>query len=87
MAFDACMMRAMLSEFASQFPEAKIEKVLQPQNDEIDLVVHHGRSSRRLVLNVGPNAPRLQLSDIAKENPSNFSTCLDSIAFFNALKS
>ena len=69
MAFDACMMRAVLSEFTTQFPEAKIEKVLQPQNDEIDLVVHHGRSSRRLVLNVGPNAPRLQLSDIAKENP------------------
>ena len=69
MAFDACMMRAMLSEFTSQFPEAKIEKVLQPQNDEIDLVVHYGRSSRRLVLNVGPNAPRLQMSDIAKENP------------------
>ena len=69
MAFDACMMRAMLSEFTSQFPEAKIEKVLQPQNDEIDLVVHHGRTSRRLVLNVGPNAPRLQVSDVAKENP------------------
>ena len=69
MAFDACMMRAVLSEFTSQFPEAKIEKVLQPQNDEIDLVVHYGRRSRRLVLNVGPNAPRLQLSDIAKENP------------------
>lgn len=69
MAFDACMMRAVLSEFSSEFPEAKIEKVLQPQNDEIDLVVHHGRSSRRLVFNVGPNAPRLQLSDIAKENP------------------
>ena len=69
MAFDACMMRAVLSDFSSQFPEGKIEKVLQPQNDEIDMVVHYGRSSRRLVLNVGPNAPRLQLSDIAKENP------------------
>ena len=69
MAFDACMMRAVLSEFSTQFPEGKIEKVLQPQNDEIDLVVHYGRCSRRLVLNVGPNAPRLQLSDIAKENP------------------
>ncbi len=69
MAFDACMMRAVLSEFTAQFPEGKIEKVLQPQNDEIDLVVHYGRSSRRLVLNVGPNAPRLQLSDISKENP------------------
>lgn len=69
MAFDACMMRAVLSELREEFAEAKIEKVLQPQNDEIDLVIHHGRVSRRLVFNVGPNAPRLQLSDVAKENP------------------
>ena len=69
MAFDACMMRAVLSEFSREFPDAKIEKVLQPQNDEIDLVIHSGRTSRRLVFNVGPNAPRLQLSDTAKENP------------------
>ena len=69
MAFDACMMRAVLSEFGSEFPEAKIEKVLQPRNDEIDLVIHCGKKSRRLVFNVGANAPRLQLSDTVKENP------------------
>ncbi len=62
-------MRASLNEFSTQFPEAKIEKVLQPKNDEVNLLVHYGRSSRRLVFNVGPNAPRLQLSDIARENP------------------
>ena len=69
MAFDACMMRAVLSEFSAEFSEAKIEKVLQPRVDEIDMVIHYGRNSRRLVFNVGPNAPRLQTSDIAKENP------------------
>ena len=69
MAFDACMMRAVLSEFNSEFPEAKIEKVLQPGNDEINLQIHYGKSSRRLVFNVGPNAPRLQLSDRVRENP------------------
>lgn len=69
MAFDACMMRAVLSEYRREFPEAKIEKVLEPQNDEIDMVIKHRRHSRRLVFNVGPNAPRLQLSDTAKENP------------------
>ncbi len=69
MAFDACMMRAVLTEFRSEFPEAKIEKVLQPRVDEVDMLIHYGRSSRRLVFNVGPNAPRLQLSDMAKENP------------------
>ena len=69
MAFDACMMRAVLTEFTSEFPEAKIEKVLQPRNDEIDMLIHFGGRSRRLVFNVGPNAPRLQLSDKQKENP------------------
>ena len=69
MAFDACMMRAVLSEFSTEFPEAKIEKILQPANDEIDMVIHHGRSSMRLLFNVGPNAPRLQLTDKVKENP------------------
>lgn len=69
MAFDACMMRAVLSEFSESFPEAKIEKILQPANDEIDLVIHHGKRSSRLLFNVGPNAPRLQLTSVAKENP------------------
>ena len=69
MAFDACMMHAVLDEFSREFPEAKIEKVLQPRNDEIDMLIHYGKSSRRLVFNVGPNAPRLQLSDTQKENP------------------
>ena len=69
MAFDACMMRAVLSEFTSQFPEAKIEKVLQPANDEIDIVLHHQKRSSRLLFNVGPNAPRLQLTAKVKENP------------------
>ena len=65
------MMRAVLSEIQSGFPGARIEKVLQPQNDEIDLVIHSGRCGGRLVLNAGPNSPRIQLSDIAKENPQN----------------
>lgn len=63
------MMRAVLSEFSENFPEAKIEKILQPANDEIDIVIHHGHKSARLLFNVGPNAPRLQLTERAKENP------------------
>lgn len=69
MAFDSYTMRSVLTEYKREFPEAKIEKVLEPQRDEIDLVIKCGRNQRRLVFNVGPNAPRLQLSSIAKENP------------------
>ena len=69
MAFDACMMRAVIGEINRSFPDAKIEKVLQPANDEIDLVIHSGRKSGRLLFNVGPNAPRMGLTSVAKENP------------------
>ena len=69
MAYDACMMRAVLSEYLNKFPEAKIEKVVQPQNDEVNFLIHHGKSNSRLVFNVGPNSPRLQLSQAQRENP------------------
>ena len=69
MAYDAYMMRATLSEVRAGFPDAKVEKVLQPKSDEIDLVIHSGRTSRRLILNVGAGTQRIQLSDIQRENP------------------
>ncbi len=69
MAFDACMMRAVLSEIQRDFADARIEKVLMPANDEVDLCLHAGKKSARLVFNVGPNAPRLQLSNLQKDNP------------------
>ena len=62
-------MRCVLDELSSAMPEARIEKVLGPRNDEIDMQLHSGKRSARLVFNVGPNAPRLQLSERAKENP------------------
>lgn len=69
MAYDAFMMRAVLFGIEQKFIGAKVERVLQPQADELDLVLHAGRESKRLVLNVGPNAPRMQLSSQSKENP------------------
>ncbi len=69
MAFDACMMRAVIAEINKDFTDAKIEKVHQPQNDEVDLIIHSGKNTGRLVFNLGPSAPRMQLSDISRENP------------------
>ncbi len=69
MAYDAFMMRAVLSDIEARFIGAKVERVLQPQADELDLILRAGKESRRLVLNVGPNAPRMQLSSQSKENP------------------
>ena len=63
------MMRAVIHEITENFIGARIEKVLQPTSDEVDLLLHSGKLNKRLVFNVGPNSPRMQLSDIAKENP------------------
>ena len=71
MAFDACMMRAVINEFNNGFPDAKIEKVLQPASDEINLLIHSGKQNKRLVFNAGANCARLQTSDIVKENPKS----------------
>lgn len=69
MAFDACMMRAVVGQIREQCRDGKVEKILQPASDEIDILIHAGGAGHRIVCNVGPNAPRLQLSQIAKENP------------------
>lgn len=69
MAYDACMMRAVLHEIEEDYIDARVEKVLEPMGDELDLILHARRISRRLIFNVGPNAPRMQLSDMVKENP------------------
>ena len=67
MAFDACMMRAMLSEFTTEFPEAKIEKVYQPMNDEIVFAIRGGKSCGRLVFNSWPGTEIPQAAHTQKQ--------------------
>ena len=66
MAFDAFMMRAVISEINRELPDAKIEKVLQPLPDEIDLAIHSGKRSARLLFNAGPSAPRMGITETVK---------------------
>ena len=70
MAYDAGMLYCVLEEISRLCLGGKVERVLQPSDDEIDLVLHAYGASRRLCIRVGANAPRLSLTRIAKENPS-----------------
>ena len=71
MAYDAGMLRAVLSEI-NRLTEggAKIEKIYQPSRDEVTLTLRLGRDVRRLVLNAGTSSPRVSLSDLNRENPA-----------------
>lgn len=69
MAFDAGMLSAVLHEISSLCLGARVEKVCQPTQDEIDILLKSAGVLRRLTVNVGSNAPRIALSAIAKGNP------------------
>lgn len=70
MAFDAGMVAAITGELRERLTLARIEKVHQPEKDEILLLLHSGRDNLRLTISASANNPRIHLTDEVKENPS-----------------
>lgn len=70
MAYDAGMLYCVLDEIRRLCLGGKVERVLQPSDDEIDLLIHAFGETKRLCMRVGSNAPRLSLTRIGKENPA-----------------
>lgn len=70
--FDAGMLRAVIHEINTFVAGgARVEKVYQPLKDEIDLLLHVGRETKRLCINASSNAPRISFSERSRENPAN----------------
>ena len=67
MALDAICLQAVVREIAPQVEGLKIEKIQQPARDQVILLL---RSNKRLLLNAGANAPRLQLTELLRDNPA-----------------
>ncbi|WP_409969017.1 NFACT RNA binding domain-containing protein [Bengtsoniella intestinalis] len=67
MALDALTLHAIVEELRPQLIGSRIEKVQQPSRDQILLTL---RGNRKLLLNASPQAPRLQLTSISRENPA-----------------
>ncbi len=71
MAFDAGMLACTLAELRRTALGARIEKVYQPERDEILLQMRSFEGGKRLLINAGSNNPRIGFSEIQKENPQN----------------
>ena len=71
MAFDAGMLACTLSELKKTALGARIEKVYQPERDEIVLAMRSFEGGKRLSINAGSGNPRIGFTDTAKENPQN----------------
>lgn len=68
MAFDAVMLRLIANEINS-YGELKIEKVYQPSNDEIVLMLHSYSKNMKLLINAGSSCPRMNFTTTQAENP------------------
>lgn len=69
MAFDAGMVAAISCELRECLVGARVEKVNQPEKDEILLLLHTSSGSRRLCISASVNNPKIHLSSQIKENP------------------
>ena len=69
MAFDAGMLACVLAEIREKSLGARVEKVFQPERDEIVLQMRSIEGGKRLLINAGSNNPRLCFTTEQKENP------------------
>jgi len=70
MAFDAGMVGALAHEIGTRIIGARVEKVYQPEKDELVLSIHTKEGSCRLSIAAGANHPRIALVSRQKENPA-----------------
>lgn len=67
MPLDAICLQAVVEELRPQLLGLRIDKVQQPARDQVVLLL---RGNKRLLLNAGANAPRIQLTELPRENPA-----------------
>ena len=69
MPLDGFVISAIKDELMDKIMNAKIEKIHQPESDEIIIQLHSNREIYKLLLSSNSNFPRIHLTKIKKENP------------------
>ncbi len=69
MALDAILLSGTVSELKPKIEGAKIDKVQQPERDQILLTLRCGRENLKLLICAGAGNGRIQLSSASFENP------------------
>lgn len=69
MAFDAGMLACMVHEIRTVALGGRIEKIMQPERDEIILQLRSTAGGKRLLINAGAG-PRIGFTELTRENPA-----------------
>ena len=70
MPFDGITIHALTEEISEYLVGSKIDKVHQPESDEIVLLIRKDRKNLRLLLSADSNLPHFSVSSSKKENPT-----------------
>lgn len=71
MAFDGITIAALKNELENKILGGRIDKIYQPENDEIILGIRCFGINSRLLLTANPSNPKFHFTNIARSNPSN----------------
>ncbi len=69
MPFDAIAVSAVVSELSNKIAGGRIEKIHQPEKDEIRIFVKNDKKSYILLLSADSQNPRIHLTEHTKQNP------------------
>ncbi|MGI6777038.1 MAG: Rqc2 family fibronectin-binding protein [Acetivibrionales bacterium] len=71
MPFDGIVIKGVVEELSNKLINGRIEKIYQPEADEILISIRANKENYKLVMSASPNNPRIHLTETAKENPSS----------------
>lgn len=69
MAFDTVCLSCIVSELSSLLEYGKIDKVQQPERDEILLTIRNRQGTHRILISANGSSPRIQATTAQKEQP------------------
>ena len=69
MAFDAVTMRALTNELTNTIIDGRIDKIHQPERDEIVVHIRTREQNYKLVLSASAAHPRIHFTEYSKKNP------------------
>jgi predicted ribosome quality control (RQC) complex YloA/Tae2 family protein len=72
--FDGIVTKCIAEELAEQLSGGRIDKIFQPEADEIRLYIRSQDKNHRLLISASPNYPRIHLTETTKDNPSTAPT-------------
>ncbi|KYH35672.1 hypothetical protein CLTEP_00650 [Clostridium tepidiprofundi DSM 19306] len=69
MALDGIFLFSIIDEISPIMIDSKIEKINQPEKDEINIVFKKARKKYKLLISASSNYPRIHFTEITKKNP------------------